>query len=217
MAEISAQQVKELREITGAGMMDCKAALKDAAGDMEKAIDVLRQRGLKNVGKRSDKVASEGTIYSYIHGNGRIGVILELNCETDFVARGEDFQGLAKTIAMHIAWAAPRHVAREEVPADVIEREKAVYLGQLNPGQEKVAEKIIAGKLEKFYQDVCLLEQLDAKDAAAKKSIQDLINDLSAKLGEKISLRRFQRYEVGEGIEKVKTDYAAEVAAAMNV
>lgn len=212
MAEITSQLVKELRDKTGAGMMDCKKALAETGGDMEKAIDTLRKKGLKDVSKRSGKVASEGQILSYIHAGERIGVLLELNCETDFVARGDDFKALAKSIAMHIAWANPRFLAREEVTADVIEREKEIYLSQLGAGQEKVAEKIIAGKLEKFYQETCLVEQLDALSGKDKKTIGDLLNDLSAKVGEKIALRRFVRYELGEGIKKEEVNYADEVA-----
>jgi len=214
---ISAQQVKELRDKTGAGMMDCKKALAEREGDLEKAIDFLRKQGLKDVGKRSGKVAAEGLVYSYIHSGGRIGVLLEINCETDFVARGDDFQDLARDIAMHVAWSNPRFVSREEVPVDVVERERNIFLSQLKPGQEKVADKIISGRLEKFYQENCLLEQQDAKDPAAKKSIQNLVNDVSAKIGEKISVRRVARYEVGEGIEKAVVNYAEEVAAVANV
>ncbi len=215
MAEISAQLVKELRDKTGAGMMDCKKALAESGGDSEKAIEVLRKKGLKDVDKRAGKVAAEGVVYSYIHTGGRIGVMLELNSETDFVARGDDFTTLAKDIAMHIAWANPRFLSREEVPAKVIESEKDIYLSQLKPEQQKMADKILPGKLEKFYEDACLLEQFDARDPASKKRIKDLIDTLSAKIGEKIVLRRFVRFEVGEGIEKVQTDYRAEVAAAM--
>ncbi len=215
MAEISAQLVKELREKTGAGMMDCKKALAEAGGDCDKAIEVLRKKGLKDVDKRSGKVASEGVIYSYIHSGGRIGVMLELNSETDFVARGDDFTSLAKDIAMHVAWSNPRFLQREEVPEKVLDTEKDIFLSQLKPEQQKMADKILPGKLEKFYEENCLLEQFDARDPAAKKRIKDLISDLSAKIGEKIVLRRFVRFEVGEGIEKAKTDYVAEVAAAM--
>lgn len=214
MAEISAQMVKELRDRTGAGMMDCKKALGESAGDLDKAIEILRMKGLKDVEKRAGKVASEGTVFSYIHAGGRIGTIIELNCETDFVARGNDFQDLAKAIAMHIAWAAPRYLNREEVPESVIESEKAIFRSQLSPQQEKVADKILVGKLDKFYQENCLLEQVDVRDSNAKKAIGDLISDLSAKIGEKVTLRRFVRFELGEGIEKKQTDYAKEVAEA---
>lgn len=214
MTQVSAQLVKELRDMTGAGMMDCKKALGETAGDLDKAVDFLRKKGLKNLEKRAGKVAAEGMVFSYIHPGNRIGVMLELNSETDFVARSEDFEALAKALAMHVAWSAPKYVRREEVPAEVIESEKEIYRAQLNPGQEKVADKIISGKLDKFFETVCLLEQFDAKDPTAKKRIGDLIQDLSSKVGEKIVLRRFSRYEVGEGIEKTQSDYAAEVAAA---
>ena len=213
MSEISAQMVKELREKTGAGMMDCKKALAESAGDMEKAIQELRKKGLKSVEKRSDKVAAEGMVYSYIHPGNRVGVLLEMNCETDFVARGEQFVSLVRDIAMHIAWSKPRFVAREEISADVIAKEEEVYRAQLKPEQAKVADKIISGKVDKFFEEVCLLEQFDIKDSGSKKRIRDLLIDLSASVGEKIEIRRFQRFEVGEGIEKAKTDYAAEVAA----
>lgn len=217
MSQVSAQLVKELRDASGAGMMDCKKALVESAGDFDKAIEYLRKNGLKSLEKRAGKQASEGTVYSYIHGTGRIGVMLELNSETDFVARGDDFQSLAKELAMHIAWANPRYLNRDEVPQEIIEREKAIFLSQLNPNQQKVADKIIEGKLEKFFEENCFVDQLDAKDTKAKKSIQDLINDLSTSVGEKIAVRRFVRFEVGEGMEKKEVDYAAEVQAAMNV
>lgn len=211
--EVSAQIVKELREKTGAGMMDCKKALAESSGDMEKAIDYLRKKGLKDVSKRSGKIAAEGVIYSYIHGGGRIGVILELNSETDFVARGADFQDLAKVIGMHIAWANPRFLSREEVPQSAVDKEAEIFRAQLKPGQEKVADKIISGRIDKFYEENCLVEQFDARDPNAKKRIMDLISDVSAKVGEKIVLRRFVRYEVGEGISKPVSDFAAEVQA----
>ena len=212
MANISAKLVKELREQTGAGMMDCKKALTETEGNIDKAIDFLRKKGLKNVEKRAGKVAAEGTILSYIHAGGRIGVLLELNCETDFVGKGDDFQALAKDIAMHIAWANPKYVSREEVPEDVIEKEKEIYKSQLKPEQQKMADKILPGKIEKFFESVCLLEQVDVKDTTGKKKILDIINEKGAKLGEKLSLRRFVRYEVGEGIKKEDSNYADEVA-----
>jgi elongation factor Ts len=215
MAEISAERVKELREKTGAGMMDCKKALSESSGDLEKAIEILRKKGLKDVGKRSGKTAAEGTVLSYIHSGGRIGVLLELNCETDFVARGTDFSNAAREIAMHVAWAKPRFLSREEVPTAVLEKEREIFASQLKPEQQKAADKILVGKIEKFYEENCLLEQLDARSAGGKRKIQDILNDLSAKVGEKIVLRRFVRFEVGEGIEKQATDYAAEVAAVL--
>ena len=217
MAAVSAQQVKELREKTGAGMMDCKSALSETSGDMDKAIEFLRKKGLKNVEKRAGKVAAEGSIISYIHGGGRIGVVLELNCETDFVGKGDDFLELGREIAMHIAWSNPRFVSSDEITESELEKEKEVLRAQLKPEQEKMADKIIEGKISKFYTDVCLLEQLDAKDPSAKKSIGDIINDYSVKVGEKITVRRFSRFEVGEGIEKEEVDYAAEVAQAAQV
>jgi elongation factor Ts len=216
MAEITAQLVKELREITGAGMMDCKRALSEASGDIETAIENLRKKGLKDLGKRAGKVAAEGLVHSYIHAGGRIGVILELNCETDFVARGEEFTALANTIAMHVAWSNPRFLNRESVDPAVLEKEKEIYLGQLTEPQKKVADKIISGKVDKFYQENCLLEQLDARDPTAKQSIGDLINALSLKVGEKVELKRFARFEVGEGVEKQAVDYAEEVQAVQN-
>lgn len=199
--EVTSTMVKELREKTGAGMMDCKKALAEASGNFEQAIDVLRKKGLKDVGKRADKVAAEGVVYSYIHAGGRIGVMIELNCETDFVARGQDFQNLAKSIAMHVAWAAPKYLSREEVPASFIEHEKEILASQLKPEQQKMADKILGGQLDKLLKEICLLEQLDVKDASAKKSMQDLINELSAKVGEKVVLKRFARFEVGEGFK----------------
>lgn len=217
MAEITASLVKELRDRTGAGMMDCKKALSENAGSIEDAIEFLRKQGLKKVEKRAGKVAAEGSVFSYIHAGGRIGVMLELNCETDFVARGDDFQELGKAIAMHVAWANPKYVRREEVDQAAIDKETEIIREGLNPGQEKVADKIIAGRLDKFFAEVCLEDQVDAKDAAAKKSIGTLVAETGVKLGEKISIRRFSRYEVGEGIEKEVVDYAEEVRQAAQV
>jgi elongation factor Ts len=197
--EISSQMVKELREKTGAGMMDCKKALAEAGGDFEKAIDVLRKKGLKDVSKRSDKATAEGIVFSYIHAGGQVGTMVELNCETDFVARGEEFQSLARGIAMHVAWSNPKYLAPEEVPAEVLEREREIVLSQLKPGQEKMADKIVTGKLEKFYEEHCLLNQLDVRETSGKKKISDLISELSARVGEKVVLRRFARFAVGEG------------------
>lgn len=215
MAEISASMVKELREKTGAGMMDCKGALSESNGNFEKAIELLRMKGLKNINKRAGKIAAEGQIYSYIHAGSKIGVMIELNAETDFVAKGDDFSELCKRISMHIAWANPRYLSREEVPQSVIDSEIEICRSQLTPQQEKVADKIISGKIDKFYSEVCLLEQEDSRDPTAKKKILDLINELSAKVGEKIALRRFVRFEVGEGIEKPLSNFAQEVQAAI--
>ncbi len=213
MAQISAQMVKELRESTGAGLMDCKKALSECDGDTAKAVEYLRKKGMKNVEKRSGRVAAEGLVYSYIHTGGRIGVMLELNCETDFVARGEDFIELAKSISMHIAWSNPKFLSRESIPQEVVEKEEDIFRAQLTPQQQKLADKIIPGKMEKFYTENCLLEQEDQRDPENKKKISQLITDLSAKVGEKVELRRFMRYEVGEGIEKEETNLAEEVAS----
>jgi elongation factor Ts len=200
--EVSANMVKELREKTGAGMMDCKKALAETAGDFQKALDYLRQKGLATAAKRAGRVASEGRVGSYIHAGGKIGVMVEVNCETDFVAKTDDFQAFAKDVAMHIAASNPSYVRREEVTAEVLEREKEIYRAQARDAKkpEKIMEKIVEGKLEKFYGEVCLLEQAFVKDPDI--TIQDLLNGLIGKLGEKIEIRRFTRYQVGEGIAK---------------
>jgi elongation factor Ts len=200
--EVSANMVKELREKTGAGMMDCKKALAETGGDFQKALDYLRQKGLATAAKRAGRVASEGRVGSYIHAGGKIGVMVEVNCETDFVAKTDDFQAFAKDIAMHIAASNPSYIRREEVTADVLEREKEIYRAQARDAKkpEKVMEKIVEGKLEKFYGEVCLLEQAFVKDPDI--TVQDLLNGLIGKLGEKIEIRRFTRYQVGEGIAR---------------
>lgn len=197
---IAAADVKELRERTGAGMMDCKKALAEVNGDMEKAIEYLRKKGLATAAKRAGKTANEGLVQAYIHGGGRIGVLIEVNCETDFVARTDDFRELVHNLAMQVAASRPEYVAREDVPEEVIAREKEILKAQaLNEGKpEKVVEKIVNGRLEKFFQENCLLEQPYIKDM--DRSVQDMINEKVAKLGEKIVVRRFVRYEVGEGI-----------------
>ncbi|HWV39416.1 MAG TPA: translation elongation factor Ts [Vulgatibacter sp.] len=212
MAEITAAAVKELREKTGAGMMDCKKALTANDGDMEKAIDWLRQKGLSAAAKKAGRAATEGAVASYIHGNGRIGVLVEVNCETDFVARNEAFQELVKDIAMHIAAAAPMYVRREEVEPAVLERELEVYRGQLREQgkPEKIWDKILEGKKEKYFQEICLLEQPFVKDP--DKTVQDLVNEAVAKIGENISVRRFARFVLGEGLEKKEEDFAQEIA-----
>ncbi|MBI5695823.1 MAG: translation elongation factor Ts [Nitrospirae bacterium] len=212
---ISATDVKELREKTGAGMMDCKKALTECDGDMEKAIDHLRKKGLAAAAKKADRIASEGMVGSYIHAGGKIGVLLEVNCETDFVAKTDEFQELVKDICMHIAAASPLCVRREEVPADLLEREKEIYKDQARQSgkPEAILEKIIEGKVEKYFGDVCLLDQVFVKDPEGKKKIKDLITEKVAKIGENISIRRFARYQLGEGLEKKTCDLAAEVAA----
>ncbi len=211
MAQITAVLVKELRERTGAGMMDCKKALTETAGDMDKAIDFLREKGLAAAAKKAGRVAAEGLVYSYIHGGGRIGVLVEVNCETDFVAKTENFQTLVKDIAMHIAAANPAYINREEVPVAKLEHEKEVLSEQArNEGKpEKIIEKMVAGRIEKYYKEVCLLDQVFVKDT--DKTISQLVNESIAKIGENISIRRFTRYQLGEGIEKKHEDFAAEV------
>ena len=212
MAEISAAMVKELREKTGAGMMDCKKALAESGGDFTKAEEWLRKKGITGAAKKSARVAAEGLVGSYIHAGGKIGVLVELNCETDFVARNEDFQALLKDIAMQIVATNPQYVRREEIPADVLEKEKEIHRQQLREQKkpEAMLDKIIAGKLEKFYETVCLVDQLWVRDD--KKRIHELVTEKIAKIGENITIRRFVRFQVGEGIEKKKEDLAAEVA-----
>jgi elongation factor Ts len=194
---ISADMVKELREKTGAGMMDCKRALSETEGDIEKAIDYLRQKGLSDAAKRTGRTASEGVIGSYIHPGGKIGVLVEVNCESDFVARTEEFQLLVKDLAMHVAAANPLYLRREDVPEEAIAREKNIYEVQAKEGgkPEKIVERIVQGKLEKFFQDVCLLEQPFVKDPDL--SVNQRVSSAIAKLGENIVVRRFQRFQLG--------------------
>jgi elongation factor Ts len=197
MTTISAEMVKDLRDKTGVGMMECKKALTESNGDFEKAIDLLRQKGLATASKKAGRTASEGLIESYIH-MGKIGTMLEVNCETDFVARTDDFRQLAKDIAMHIAAATPVYLSREDVPQDVLEREKEIYKAQVVNKPPQVVEKIIEGKLEKFYTDFCLLDQIFIKDTEQKMKIKDLITEKIAKLGENIMIKRFARFQLGE-------------------
>lgn len=194
--------VRDLREKTGAGMMDCKKALAESGGNFEKAVDYLRQKGLATAAKRAGRVASEGRIGSYIHAGAKIGVLVEVNCETDFVAKTDDFQNFAKDLAMQIAASNPLFVRREEVPPEALEKEREIYRIQAREAgkPEKVIDKIVDGKLEKYYGEVCLLEQVFVKDTDIK--IQDLLNGLIGKLGEKIEIRRFARFQVGEGMAK---------------
>lgn len=210
---ITASMVKDLRTKTGAGMMDCKKALSEANGDMDKAVDLLREKGLAAAAKKADRIAAEGLVYSYIHGNGRIGVLVEVNCETDFVAQTDNFKDLCKDIAMQIAAAKPTYLKREEVPAEVLEHEKEVLRQQaLNEGKpEKIVEKMIVGRLEKFYKENCLLDQEFIKDS--DKTISQVITENIAKIGEKIDIRRYTRYELGEGLEKRNDDFVSEVMA----
>ncbi len=210
---ISAADVKALRESTGAGMMDCKKALQENGGDMEKAATWLREKGIASAAKRAGRVASEGAITSYIHMGGKIGVLVEVNCETDFVARGEPFQQFCKDICLQICSANPKYVRREEVPAADIEAEKSIYKKQAAESgkPEQVQEKIATGKLDKWYAEVCLLEQKFVKNPDA--TIEELMKELSGTIGEKVDVRRFVRFELGEGIEKQESNFAEEVAA----
>lgn len=197
---IAVQDVKELREKTGAGMMDCKRALTEADGNFEKAVDVLRKKGLAAANKKASRTASEGVVGSYIHMGGKIGVLVEINCETDFVARTDDFQTLVKDVAMHIAATSPLAVSREELAAEDIEREKEIHREQLRQQNkpEEMIEKILTGKMEKYFTDVCLLDQVFVKDPDGKKKISDIVTDAVAKLGENIVIRRFARFQLGE-------------------
>ncbi len=217
MAEITAAAVKALREKTGAGMMECKNALTEASGSEDQAIEILRKRGLASAKKKEGRIAAEGAVGSYIHMGGKVGVLVELNCETDFVARTEQFQQLVKDIAMHIAAAEPRFVAREEVPADALDKEREIARAQAKNDPknankpEQVIDKIVEGRLNKFYEETVLLDQPFVKDPA--KTINDLLNEKVAATGEKISVRRFVRYKMGEGLEKRADDFANEVAS----
>lgn len=199
---ITAAMVKELRERTGCGMMDCKNALVEAGGDLEKAIEVLRSKGLAKAAKKAGRVASEGLVEAYIHLGGRIGVLVEVNCETDFVAKTNEFKQLCRDIAMQIAAARPEFVTRDEVSPEIIEREKRILRQQaLNEGKpEKVIEKMVEGRMEKYFKENCLLEQVFIKDQ--DKTIQEVVNEYIVRLGENITVRRFARFEVGEGTEK---------------
>ena len=196
--EISSDRVKLLREKTGAGMMDCKKALAESGGDMDKAIDYLRKKGAATAEKRADRATNQGVVEAYIHAGGRMGAMVELNCETDFVAKTDDFKAVAKEIAMQIAAMNPQYIAREEVSKETIDRELEIYRTQARNEKkpEQIVDKIAAGKLEKFYQEVCLQEQTYIKDSG--KTIKDLILDITSKTGEKITIRRFKRFHLGE-------------------
>ena len=200
MTQITAQSVRMLRQKTGLGMMDCKKALQETGGDSEKAIEYLRKQGLSAVEKRAGRDASEGLIQAYIHQGSRLGVLLEVNCETDFVARTDDFQEFAKDVAMHIAASQPLAVDREGISADALERERAIFLEQAkNEGKpEHIAEKIVEGRMEKFYQENCLMEQVFVKNP--DQTIGELVTEITAKIGEKITVRRFERFVLGEDV-----------------
>jgi elongation factor Ts len=211
--KVTAQMVKELRERTGAGMMDCKKALQENEGDLDKSIDFLRKKGIASAEKKASRVAAEGAVGSYIHGTGSIGVLVEVNCETDFVARTDEFQGLVRDIAMHIAAADPRFVRREEVTESVLDKEREIYAEQMREEgkPEKIIPKIVEGKIEKYYAEAVLLEQPFVKNS--DQTVNEMLIERIAKIGENIQVRRFARFKLGEGIEKKQEDFAAEVAA----
>lgn len=213
MAKITAALVKELRERTGAGMMDCKRALVEKDGDIEAAVELLRETGLAAAAKKAGRIATEGLVDAYIHAGGKIGVLIEVNCETDFVAKTDDFQELVRDIAMHIAAQNPTYVSAEEIPADVVAKEKEILRAQaLNEGKpEKIVDKMVEGRIEKFFADICLLEQPFVRDPDI--TVGALITSKIASIGENISVRRFERFVLGEGLEKRVHDIAAEVAA----
>ena len=212
MADITAQMIKDLRERTGAGMADCKKALTECGGDMDKSGEYLRKKGIASADKKKTRIASEGTVVSYIHGT-RIGVMVEVNCETDFVARNPEFQGFAREVAMQVAAMNPQFVSQEEIPPAVLDKEKTIRLEQAKQSgkPEAVWPKIVDGQMAKWAKEVCLLDQVWVKDPEGKKDIRSLLTDLIAKTGENVRVRRFIRYEVGEGLEKRADDFAAEV------
>jgi elongation factor Ts len=224
MAEITAQLIKDLRERTGAGMADCKKALTETQGDLDKASDFLRKKGLAAAAKKAGRIATEGQVVSYIHSNGRIGVLLEVNCETDFVAKTDDFRNFCKDLAMQIAASNPLYVTEDEIPAALVDKEREIKSEQArNPKQQPGGPKpkvipeeripmVVDGQIAKWKKEICLMDQIFVKDEAGKKDIKALLHELVAKLGENIKVRRFVRFELGEGLEKKKDDFAAEVA-----
>ncbi len=210
---VNAAAVKELRERTGAGMLDCKKALEEANGDLTRAAEVLREKGLSAAANKAGRAATEGTVESYIHAGGRIGVLVEINCETDFVGKTDQFREFARDIAMQIAAASPKYVRREEVPQEDLEKEKEILKAQaLNEGKpEKIVEKMVEGRIGKYYEEYCLMEQSFVKDP--DKTISQLLNEKISTIGENISIRRFVRYELGEGLEKKVDNFVEEVMA----
>jgi len=198
--EIGVELVKDLRQRTGAGVIDCRTALQEAKGNMEAAIDYLRRKGLATAAKKAGRIATDGLVSSYIHAGGKMGVLVEVNCETDFVAKTEDFQTFVKNIAMHIAAANPQYIKREEIPEQVLERERAIYRTQAQEAgkPQKVIDKIVEGKMERFYSEVCLLEQTYVRDSDL--TIKELLDAMIAKIGENITIRRFTRFQLGEGL-----------------
>ncbi|MEY4577800.1 MAG: hypothetical protein RL701_2503 [Pseudomonadota bacterium] len=220
--EVSMEKVKELRQRTGAGIVDCKTALQESANDIEKAVEYIQKKGLAKAAKKAGAIAAEGAIHAYIHAGARLGVLVEVNCQTDFVARSDDFKGYLDQVGLQIASMGPLFVRREDVPAAQLEKQREIFSAQMEEevaqgGKRKppeVAAKILDGKLDKWLTEVCLVEQVSVVDG--EKTIQQLADQLTAKLGEKIAVRRFTRYELGEGIEKQKSDLAADVAAAIS-
>lgn len=217
MAKIDAALIKELRQATGAGLMDCKKALKEVDGDLDKATEFLRKKGLAKAAKKAGRIATEGAVVSYIHPNNRVGVLLEVNCETDFVAKNDDFVAFCNDIAMQVAAMSPEAVRREEMDSSSVDKEREILrekaLAEGKP--EKIVDKIVDGQINKFYSERVLLEQVFVKNDAAnsKRTVEDLLKELVAKIGENIQIRRFARFELGEGMEKKQEDFAAEVAA----
>jgi elongation factor Ts len=217
MAEVTASAVKSLREKTGAGMVDCKNALVEAGGDENAAVEILRKKGIATADKKAGRVTAEGAVGSYIHMGGKVGVLVEINCESDFVARGEEFQQLVKDVAMHVAATDPRYATRAEVPADVLDKEREILMEQLKNDPknaskpEDVLNKIIEGRLNKFYEENVLVDQPFVKDPA--KTVGELVTEKVASIKENITIRRFARFKMGEGIEKKADDFAAEVAS----
>ena len=211
----STEDIVKLRKRTNAGMMDCKNALAETDGDLDKATEWLREKGIAKAAKKTDRIAAEGLVYSYIHMGGKIGVLVEVNCETDFVSRSEGFVALCKDIALHIAAAKPLYINQSEVPADVLNHEKEILRAQaLNEGKPaEIVDKMIDGRVKKFYEEVCLLDQPFVKDPS--KTITDIVNEAILTIGEKISIRRFTRYEMGEGLEKRNDNFADEVMSQM--
>jgi elongation factor Ts len=222
MADISMELVKELRQRTGAGIMDCKVALQENAGDMEKAVEYIQKKGLAKAAKKAGAIAAEGAIHAYIHAGSRLGVLVEVNCQTDFVARSEEFKSYVESVGLQIASMSAQFVRREDVPPAQLSKQREIFQGQMDEelkagGKKKPADvtaKILDGKVDKWLSEVCLVEQVSVVDG--EKTIQELADALTAKLGEKVAVRRFVRYELGEGIEKKTADLAADVAAAIS-
>jgi len=213
MAEVTTQMIKDLRERTQAGMSDCKKALSECDADMEKAIEYLRKKGIAQAAKKATRIASEGMVASYLHPGSRIAVLVEVNCETDFVSRNPDFQTFARDVAMQVAAMSPQYVSQDEIPAAVIEQERSIRLelARQQNKPEPVLQKIVEGQMAKWFKEVCLMDQTWVKDPEGKKDIKTLLTDLVGKIGENIKVRRFVRYEVGEGLAKRADDFVEEV------